>query len=125
MNLYVQHVSGPRPTNRVAPGPHPGLRNHRLEWEPRDAHGVLRFEVSKMWGSCLTGGAAISLSRASSGTATDGGGVHGAVESVIQGEYGRRTGDAAVGAAGAGNGGIGKEGQAAVEARREAGAQDE
>ena len=78
-----------------------------------------------MWGSCLTGGAAISLCRASSGTATDGGGVHGAVESVIRGEYGRRAGDAAVGAAGAGKGGIGEEGQAAVEARREARAQDE
>ena len=78
-----------------------------------------------MWGSCLTGGAAISLSRASSGKAADGGGVHRAVESVSQGEYERRAGDAAVGAAGARKGGVGEEGQAAVEARREAGAQDE
>ena len=125
MSLYVQHVFGPRPTNRVAPGPHPGLRNYRLEWEPRDTHGVSRIEVSKMWGSCLTGGATISLGRASSGNATDGGGVHRAVESVSQGEYEGRAGDAAVGAAGARKGGVGEEGQAAVEVRREAGAQDE
>ena len=78
-----------------------------------------------MWGSCLTGGAAISLGLPSSGNATDGGGVHRAVESVSQGEYERRAGDAAVRAAGARKGGVGEEGRAAVEARREAEAQDE
>ena len=125
MSLYVQHVIGLRPTNRVAPGPHPGLRNYRLEWVPRDTHGVSRIEVNKMWGLCLTGGAAIGRGRASSGNATDGGGVDGAVESVSQDEYERRAGDAAVGAAGARKGGTGEGGRAAIEARREAGAMDE
>ena len=78
-----------------------------------------------MWGSCLTGGAAISLGSASYGNATDGGGVHRAVESVGHDEYERRAEDAAVGVAGARKGGVGEKGQAAVEARREAGAQDE
>ena len=88
-------------------------------------HGVTRIEMSKMWGSCLTGGAVFSPSRASSGNEMDGGGVHREVESVSQGEYGRSAEDAAVGVAGAGRGGVGEGGRAAVEARREDGAQDE
>ena len=66
-----------------------------------------------------------SLGRASSRNEMDGGGVHRDVESVSQGEYERSAEDAAVGAAGAGRGGAGEGGQTAVEARREAGAQDE
>ena len=86
MSLYVQHVIGMRPSNRVAPGPHPGLRNYRLEWVPRDTHGVSRIEVHKMWGLCLAGGAAIGRGRVSSGNATDGDGDRGVVESVSQDE---------------------------------------
>ena len=78
-----------------------------------------------MWGSCLTGGAVFSLGCAASRNEMDGGGVHRDVESVSQGEYERSAEDAAVGAAGAGRRGVGEGGQAAVEARREAGAQDE
>ena len=54
-------------------------------------HGVTRIKMSKMWGSCLTGGAVFSLGRASSGNEMHGGGVHREVESVSQGEYGRTT----------------------------------
>ena len=105
MSLYVQHVIGLRPSNRVAPGPHPGLRNYRLEWVPRDTHGVARIEVNKMWGLCLAGGAAIGRGRVSSGNATDGDGDRGVVESVSQDDYEGHEGDAAGWAAGARKGG--------------------
>ena len=125
MSLYVQHVIGLRPSNRVAPGPHPGLRNYRLEWVPRDTHGVLRIEVNKMRGLCLTGGAAIGRGRVSSGSATDGDGDRGVVEPVSQDEYEGHKGDAAGWDAGARKGGMAEGGRDAVKAWEGTGTMDE
>ena len=125
MSLYVQHVIGLRPSNRVAPGPHPGLKNYLLEWVPRDTHGVSQIEVNKMWRLCLAGGAAIGRGRVSSGNATDGDGDCGVVDSVSQADYEGHEGDAAGWAAGARKGGRAEGGRDAVEAREETGAMDE
>ena len=125
MSLYVQHVIGLRPSNRVAPGPHPGLRNYRLEWVPRGTYGVPRIEVNKMWGLCLTDGAAIGRGRVSSGNAMDGDGDRGVVEPVSQDEYQGHGGDAAGWDAGARKGGMAEGGRDAVKAREGTGAMDE
>ena len=100
MSFCAQHVYGPRPTNRIASRPHPGPRNYRIEWEPLDMHGVYQMGVNKLRGLYVTGGAAISLARRSSGAATDGGERHGTVESMVKGEYGKRAGSRDLGRGG-------------------------